>query len=113
MFDYAFIYVYRVKNNELYLFDPNSYDSLMSIAGVLDRVCTCKRNGTYNPTGKIECTYGTYKECKFVVGKKFHCFLNPDGQLRRKRDVHHLEKLFSGAQTVITSITVSCFTDLK
>lgn len=80
----------------------------MSISGVLDRVCTCKKDSTNETTGKIECTYGTYKDCKFVGGKKFHCILNPEGQLRRKRDVRHLEKLFSNADTEhITSFTVS------
>lgn len=80
----------------------------MSVSGVLDRVCTCNKDNTNDTTGKIECTYGTYKDCKFVVGKKFHCILNPEGQLRRKRDVRHLEKIVSNTETKHnTSLTVS------
>lgn len=72
----------------------------MSISGVLDRVCTCDKTGT------IDCTYGTYKNCKFVVGKKFHCILNPEGQLRRKRDVRHLEKISSSSQNQYVSVSI-------
>lgn len=103
-----FFYVHRVKEKVLDLFDHNSYDSLVSISGVLDRVCTCEKDSANERTGKIECTYGTYKDCKFVVGKKFHCILNPEGQLRRKRDVRHLEKIVAYTETKhITSLTVS------
>lgn len=80
----------------------------MSISGVLDRVCTCNRNGANDGTGTIECTYGTYKDCKFSIGKKFYCILNPEGQLRRKRDVRHLEKISSSSQNEdVASLIVS------
>lgn len=88
----------RVKGNELDLFDPNSYNNLDSISEVLDLVCTCKRHGPNAPTGDIECNYGTYKNCKFVVGKPFYCILNPEGQLRRKRDLRQLESMFLNIQ---------------
>lgn len=88
----------RVKGTELDLFDPNSYNTLDSISEVLDLVCTCQRHGPNDRTGDIECNYGTYKNCKFVVGKPFYCILNPEGQLRRKRDLRHLESIFSNVQ---------------
>lgn len=76
------------------LFDQNTYVKLKSISEVLDRVCVCKND----QSGAIECNYGTYKNCKFVVGKPFHCIINPKGQLRRKRDVRHLKATLSDAQ---------------
>lgn len=62
----------------------------------MDLVCTCKKHNS--TAGDIECNYGTYKNCKFVVGKPFHCILNPEGQLRRKRDLRHLETMLTNSQ---------------
>lgn len=62
----------------------------------MDLVCTCKKHSS--TTGDIECNYGTYKNCKFVVGKPFHCILNPEGQLRRKRDLRYLETMLTNSQ---------------
>lgn len=62
----------------------------------MDLVCTCKKHSS--TAGDIECNYGTYKNCKFVVGKPFHCILNPEGQLRRKRDLRHLETMLTNSQ---------------
>lgn len=87
---------FRVTGNELDLFNENTYNNLPSISEKLDLVCTCKKQTS--TAGNIECTYGTYKNCKFVVGKPFHCILNPEGQLRRKRDLSHLETMFSNSQ---------------
>lgn len=102
------IYIYRVENNGIDLFDHSSYHNLLSISGVMDRVCTCNRNEENDEIGTIECTYGTHKDCKFVIGKNYHCILNPEGQLRRKRDIHHLEKISSIANgTYLTSLIVS------
>lgn len=43
----------------------------------MDFVCICKK---YNLiVGDIECNYGIYKNCKFVVGKLFYCILNLEG----------------------------------
>ena len=53
-------------------------------------MCTCDKE-----TEKIECNYGTFENCKFRVGKQFYCILNPQGQLRRKRDLRYLESLMS------------------
>ena len=69
------------------------YSNLNSISTVLDRVCTCKKKDENARSGDIECNYGTYKNCKFRVGKQYHCILNPEGQLRRKRDLRHIESL--------------------
>ena len=71
------------------------YSNLNSISTVLDRVCTCKKTGENARSGDIECNYGTYKNCKFRVGKQYHCILNPEGQLRRKRDLRHMQSLIS------------------
>nr|XP_022310403.1 uncharacterized protein LOC111115834 isoform X2 [Crassostrea virginica] len=88
----AFSESWRVKNNELNLFDESTYGNLESISHVYERVCSCKKIADDKPAD-IECNYGTYKNCKFVVGKKFHCMLNPEGHLRRKRDLRHIESL--------------------
>lgn len=85
-----------MKNNELNLFDESTYRNLESISNVYERVCSCKKIADDKPAN-IECNYGTYKNCKFVVGKKFHCMLNPEGQLRRKRDLRHIESLLSNS----------------
>uniref|UniRef100_A0A8W8NV44 VWFD domain-containing protein n=1 Tax=Magallana gigas TaxID=29159 RepID=A0A8W8NV44_MAGGI len=87
---------WRVTENELDLFDHDSYHSLPSISEKMDLVCTCKKHNS--TAGDIECNYGTYKNCKFVVGKPFHCILNPEGQLRRKRDLRHLETMLTNSQ---------------
>nr|XP_022312815.1 uncharacterized protein LOC111117870 isoform X2 [Crassostrea virginica] len=92
----AFSESWRVKNNELNLFDESTYRNLESISNVYERVCSCKKIADDKPA-TIECNYGTYKNCKFVVGKKFHCMLNPEGQLRRKRDLRHIESLLSNS----------------
>lgn len=86
-----------MKADELDLFDDNHYANLKSISEVLDQVCMCKKidKDDGSVTHRIECNYGTYKNCKFVVGKQYYCILNPEGQLRRKRDVRHLESIFS------------------
>lgn len=83
-----------MKNNELNLFDESTYRNLESISNVYERVCSCKKIADDKPA-TIECNYGTYKNCKFVVGKKFHCMLNAEGQLRRKRDLRHIESLMT------------------
>lgn len=87
-------FIDRVTDSGLDLFHENRYRTLKSISTVLDRVCECKRHDG-SISGDIECTYGTYKSCKFVVGKQYHCILNPDGQLRRKRDIRHLQSIVS------------------
>lgn len=87
-------FIDRVTDSGLDLFHENRYRTLKSISTVLDRVCECKRHDG-GISGDIECTYGTYKSCKFVVGKQYHCILNPDGQLRRKRDIRHLQSIVS------------------
>lgn len=50
------------------LFYENCYSILKFIFIVLEWVCECKR---YDEGfgGDIECNYGIYKFCKFVVGK--------------------------------------------
>lgn len=97
-----FSYNFRVKANDLNLFDDNHYANLKSISEVLDKVCMCKKivNDDGIVTHRIECNYGTYKDCKFVVGKQYYCILNPEGQLRRKRDLRHLESIFSKSKNV-------------
>lgn len=91
-----------MKANDLNLFDDNHYANLKSISEVLDKVCMCKKivKDDGNVTHRIECNYGTYKDCKFVVGKQYYCILNPEGQLRRKRDLRHLESIFSKSKNV-------------
>ena len=89
----------RVKDNEINLFDNNMYSNLNSISTVLDRICTCKKGNANDKSGNIECNYGTYKDCKFRVGKQYHCILNPEGQLRKKRDLRHMQSLFSDDTT--------------
>ncbi|XP_062578161.1 LOW QUALITY PROTEIN: uncharacterized protein LOC134240066 [Saccostrea cucullata] len=84
---------WRVENDEADLFDNKVYDSLKSITTVYDRTCTCKRNANNPHDGDIICSYGNYKNCKFAVGKRYYCILNPEGQLRRKRDLRHLQSL--------------------
>lgn len=59
----------------------------------MDRVCTCTKE-----TGTIKCNYGTYKDCKYTIGKQYHCIINPEGQLRRKRDLRHLESISKSVQ---------------
>lgn len=85
--------------NTLNLFDHQHYAKLRSISEVLDYVCTCKTE--YNNftiiKKDIECNYGTYQNCKFIVGKQYFCIINPEGQLRRKRDVRHLESMVSNS----------------
>lgn len=103
----------RVKGNEVDLFDSTSYNNLESISEVLDRVCTCKRHSPTARTGDIECNYGTYQNCKFVVGKQYHCILNPEGQLRRKRDLRHLELMFSNAQTKNKPVRLNLILHIK
>ncbi|XP_061167273.1 uncharacterized protein LOC133176126 [Saccostrea echinata] len=83
---------WRVGNGEVDLFDNSVYDNLDSITTVFDRTCTCEREDNQQK-GDIICSYGNYKNCKFVVGKKYYCILNPEGQLRRKRDLRHLQSL--------------------
>nr|XP_034320108.1 uncharacterized protein LOC117687527 isoform X18 [Crassostrea gigas] len=95
---------WRVKDHQLNLFDYHYYNNLRSISEVLDYVCTCKTE--YDRFGNlirkdIECNYGTHQNCKFVVGKQYFCIINPEGQLRRKRDVRHLNSLFSNSQTEV------------
>lgn len=87
-------FIDRVTDNGLDLFHENRYSTLKSISTVLERVCECKRHDE-GFGGDIECNYGTYKSCKFVVGKQYQCILNPDGQLRRKRDIRHLQSIVS------------------
>lgn len=94
----------RVKDHQLNLFDYHYYNNLRSISEVLDYVCTCKTE--YDRFGNlirkdIECNYGTHQNCKFVVGKQYFCIINPEGQLRRKREVRHLNSLFSNSQTEV------------
>lgn len=101
------LFLNRVKASYLNLFDDNNYKNLKSISEVLDRVCMCKsedKDGK-NATYKIECNYGTYKNCKFVVGKPYFCILNPEGQLRRKRDVRRLESMFSKSRDVELAVS--------
>lgn len=66
---------------------------------MLDYVCTCKTeyNNITITKKDIECNYGTHQNCKFIVGKQYFCIINPEEQLRRKRDVHHLESMFSNS----------------
>lgn len=61
-------FIDRVTDNGLDLFHENRYSTLKSISTVLE-------------------------SCKFVVGKQYQCILNPDGQLRRKRDIRHLQSI--------------------
>lgn len=103
---YLFIIILfnRVKDGKLNLFDYLYYNNLRSISEVLDYVCTCKTE--YDGNDKIirkdiECNYGTHQNCKFVVGKQYFCIINPEGQLRRKRDVRHLNSLFSNSQNKV------------
>lgn len=86
--------VCRVKNKEHNLFDESTYENLKSISEVYDQVCSCETIAGTNEK-KIECSYGTFKTCKFFVGKQFHCILNPEGQSRRKRDLRHIGSLMS------------------
>ena len=89
-----FIFFFRVNGN-VDLFDHTVNLNLNSISTVLDRVCLCKRNTQNGISGEIECNYGTYNNCKFRVGKQYHCILNPEGQLRRKRDLRHMKSIIS------------------
>lgn len=101
-----------MKASELTLFDDNNYANLKSISEVLDRVCMCKKDSKDDQpvTHRIECNYGTYKNCKFVIGKPYFCILNPEGQLRRKRDVRRMESMFSRSQNErILDLAVSFF----
>ena len=103
---------FRVNENEFNLFDHTVYSNLKSISTVLDRVCTSKKNNGIDPPGDIECSYGTFKNCKFRVGKQYHCILNPEGQLRRKRDLSHMQSLISDGTTSYENehnILVKCF----
>lgn len=61
-------FIDRVIDNGLDLFYENCYSILKFIFIVLEWVCECKR---YDEGfgGDIECNYGIYKFCKFVVGK--------------------------------------------
>lgn len=89
-----------MKDNQLDLFDHQHYTNLISISEVFDYVCTCKteyENGRLVKKN-IECNYGTHQNCNFVFGKRYFCILNPEGQLRRKRDVRHLKSMFSNSQ---------------
>lgn len=93
-----------MKGKELNLFDHHYYNNLRSISEVLDYVCTCKTE--YDGNGKlirkdIECNYGTHQNCKFVVGKQYFFIINPEGQLRRRRDIRHLNSLFSNLQNEV------------
>lgn len=88
------------------LFHENRYSTLKSISTVLERVCECKRHNA-GIGGDIECNYGTYKSCKFVLGKQYHCILNPDGQLRRKRDIRHLQSIVSSTNNYRSTFEVS------
>lgn len=93
-----------MKDGKLNLFDCLYYNNLRSISEVLDYVCTCKTeyDGDGNLIRKdIECNYGTHQNCKFVVGKQYFCIINPEGQLRRKRDVRHLNSLFLNSQNEV------------
>lgn len=90
---YMNLIVFRVNGTERDLFDENTYVNLKSISEVMDRVCSCVRNGQNGRTSYIQCNYGTYKNCKYAVGKPFHCSLNPNGQLRRKRDLLAIESM--------------------
>lgn len=103
------LFLNRVKASYLNLFDDSNYENLKSISEVLDRVCICKSEDkdNKNATYKIECNYGTYQNCKFVVGKPYRCILNPEGQLRRKRDVRRLELMFFKSHDV--ELAVSSF----
>lgn len=101
-----------MKASELTLFDDNNYANLKPISEVLDRVCMCKKDSKDDQpvTHRIECNYGTYKNCKFVIGKPYFCILNPEGQLRRKRDVRRMESMFSRSQNErILDLAVSFF----
>lgn len=97
-----FSFNFRVKANDLNLFNDSHYAYLKSISEVLDKVCMCKKivedDGIV--THRTECNFGTYKDCKFVVGKQYFCILNPEGQLRRKRDLRHLESIFSKSKNM-------------
>ncbi|XP_062603711.1 uncharacterized protein LOC134265508, partial [Saccostrea cucullata] len=87
---------WKVQNDEVDLFDTNVYGGLKSITTVFDRTCTCKKNANNPHDGDIICSYGNYKNCNFAVGKRYYCILNPEGQLRRKRDLRHLQSLTAG-----------------
>ncbi|XP_056007282.1 uncharacterized protein LOC125666050 [Ostrea edulis] len=76
-------------NEDLFKDSQTVYATLKSISTTLARVCTCKE--TSDRTGEIECNYGTFKDCKFKVGKQFHCIINPSGSRRRKRDLTHFK----------------------
>lgn len=93
-----------MKGDQLNLFDHHYYNNLRSISEVFDYVCTCKTkyDGDDRLIRKdIECNYGTHQNCKFVVGKQYFCIINPEGQLRRKRDIRHLNSLFSNSQNEV------------
>lgn len=106
---YLFTYlIFRVNDTSEDLFDQNVYDNLESISGVMDRVCSCKKEDRNSHTGTIECSYGTYRDCKYTIGKQLHCILNPEGQLRRKRDLRHLEYMsYSTKSDIKSSSSVS------
>lgn len=100
MFTYL---LFRVNDTSEDLFDQNVYSNLESISGVLDRVCSCIKDDSKSHTGTIECSYGTYRDCEYTIGKQLHCILNPEGQLRRKRDLRHLEYMSYSAELDIKS----------
>lgn len=60
----------------------------------MDCVCLCKKEDRNSYIGIIECSYGIYRDCKYIIGKQLYCILNLEGQLRRKRDLCYLEYMF-------------------
>lgn len=42
-------------------------------------MCKFEDKDGKNVIYKIECNYGIYKNCKFVVGKLYFCILNLEG----------------------------------
>lgn len=86
---FSCVYFRTPDNEDLFKDSQTVYATLKSISTTLARVCTCKE--TSDRTGEIECNYGTFKDCKFKVGKQFHCIINPSGSRRRKRDLTHFK----------------------
>lgn len=80
----------RVGNSNVDLFDDSIYSSLKSISSVYNRVCLCEKNSGGTKNTQHDCSYGTYKNCKFNIGKEYKCILHPEGRLRRKRDIEYL-----------------------
>ncbi|XP_062607422.1 von Willebrand factor D and EGF domain-containing protein-like, partial [Saccostrea cucullata] len=82
-------WIVRSEEN-LLIEDQNVFSRLKSISTTMTRVCKCD-----NSTGqyKTVCNYGNVIDCKFTVGKRYHCLTHPETVRRRKRDLKHLQTL--------------------